>query len=247
MSDDLSGSAGFEPRAPEKASDNASGYSNEMGREVPRTYRRWTTEDIEFLKLNYATMTAEELATELGRSWDSVRNMVKTLKMRKRQEKVRECDGCHVTTRIWGRNLCKRCYHNNLRHKVHDLWLSEKRLAGYKRPKGASAEKLALSILEYEGFKDIWHISKEHCYFFCDYIANKEGRQYLIDVTTYTSKTISPVLLRFAARTRLGVMILFISLTKRRYYLMPNNDFSGSLGLSLSRIQHAKPFPPSLL
>lgn len=58
-------------------------------------YRTWTTKELQYLKQNYRSMTAEELADKLKRSKYSVQSRAKRIGLKKRNElyRVRKRNG----------------------------------------------------------------------------------------------------------------------------------------------------------
>ena len=80
------------------------------------------------------------------------------------------------------------------------------------------AEDRAHEILRELGFENIMHVSELHHFFPCDFIASREGRDYLVNVTTYWYEKIKKVL-PLARRLRLGLAVLFIKPDLSRYWL----------------------------
>lgn len=75
-----------------------------------RQCRRWSDEEVQFLRGHYLTMTSGELSKKLSRNTSAIRCKASKLKIRKNLSRIRECQACGEIKWIIGRNLCKRCY-----------------------------------------------------------------------------------------------------------------------------------------
>lgn len=69
--------------------------------------RNWTRKEIEFLESNYYKMTKEELAKELGRTWEAIRAKARKLGLYKKGSRVAEYypDTSRLVKEFWEEKL----------------------------------------------------------------------------------------------------------------------------------------------
>lgn len=206
-----------------------------------RTDKPWSKAEITFLRRHYKSMTAKELAAKIKQSAQAVKQRAWRMGIRKPPPKaIRRCLNCHRIKLLVGRRVCQTCQGTSRRRRLDELWNPDGKTLGTRdqRKRAEEAEIVAMSLLRYEGFEEI----RYHPRFFADYTAKKNGRSYMIDVTTYPAKNPNIRLRDFANAHRFWPMTLFVSISRRRYFLK-----QGTRPLTFRHIEKAKVFPVRLV
>jgi hypothetical protein len=186
-----------------------------------RKLRRWTEEEVEFLKENFNKLSRQELIERLGRTWFSIKFKAKRLglvykrvcpvcgkEFTARSPKAIYCSRKCFYKAYYARRLKEKRKRYYLKHREAELiaqrkWKEEmyvlwgfRGYVNHTDPVVKQSELfVAKEVLPKLGFTDIVLTREFSAFFPCDILAKKDGQIYLIEVTLQYERKLNPRIL----------------------------------------------------